>query len=437
MMFARITEALKKREDLAGWTARHIRTSGAQMYAIPQGIESQRAVDGERYLVEVVRNTSASDGSPAVGGGNASLLAGEDIEAAIDQATLVAGLVANPVHGIPGPAVFPDVVLCDEKLQKDASTAMLDVMDRMRSAVSQHPNVRLSAAECFGETEHTHLVNSHGIDVEQDSTLVDVEFVLHAQKADRESENLAEMSRRQVADLNIETAVAARARYALDSLEAENPPSWQGPVVLRSETLATFLAGDQLSRGVIQTRASAASKYSGISQWEPGKSVFRTEVQGDPLSVWANRTVPFGTASNRFDAEGLPARRVEVIRENDLVSLVASQRYADYLNVPATGDFGNIELPPGSTPAAALLTEPYVEVVQFSWFFPNAITGDFATEIRFGYLVQNGIRKPFRGGQLIGNYMDALANVRWSAETGLFGAYLGPELARFNALKVA
>jgi hypothetical protein len=38
---------------------------------------------------------------------------------------------------------------------------------------------------------------------------------------------------------------------------------------------------------------------------------------------------------------------------------------------------------------------------------------------------------------LIGNYMDALADVCWSAETGFFGTYLGPHTARFNDLKVA
>jgi len=436
-MVSQIAEALQRLHDLAGWTVRHVRTSGVQVYAVPRGIESQRAVNGERYLIDVLRNTSDADGSPAVGSGNASLLPGGDIEAALDQATLVAGLVANPVHGLPGPAGFPNIPLCDEALQQEAATAMLEVMERIRLAVARHPNVHLSAAECFGEIENTHLVSSRGIDVEQESTQVDIEFVLHSQKADRESETLTEMSRRRVADLNIEEIVEAQARCALDSLTAETAPSWLGPVVLRDETLGAFMAGDQLSRGVIQTRASAASKYTGISQWEPGKSVFRADVHGDPLTVWANRTVPFGTASSRFDAEGLPARRVELIRENELVSFAASQRYADYLQVPATGDFGNIELPPGSASASELLAEPYVEVVQFSWFNPNAITGDFATEIRFGYLVQNGHRKPFRGGQLIGNYMDALANVRWSSETGLFGAYLGPQLARFNELKVA
>ncbi|HLF73085.1 MAG TPA: metallopeptidase TldD-related protein, partial [Anaerolineales bacterium] len=85
----------------------------------------------------------------------------------------------------------------------------------------------------------------------------------------------------------------------------------------------------------------------------------------------------------------------------------------------------------------ALLAEPYVEIIQFSWFNPDPITGDFATEIRLGYLVENGVRRPFKGGQLIGNFLDALADVRWSAETGFFGNYLGPHTARFNDLQIA
>jgi PmbA protein len=226
-------------------------------------------------------------------------------------------------------------------------------------------------------------------------------------------------------------------RYTLDSLEAGEPVSWQGPVVLRGDALAEFLVGGNYSGSVIQGLASAAMKYAQLSPWEVGKSVFRGEVKGDPLNVWANRTLPFGSNSDRFDAEGQPARRVEVIHDNKLSAFIANQRYAEYLNVPATGAFGNIELPAGRTAASDLLSEPYVEIVQFSFFNPDTITGNFATEMRFGYLVENGVRKPFRGGQLVGNYMDALADVRWSAETEFFGAYLGPHTARFNNLKIA
>jgi predicted Zn-dependent protease len=437
-MVNQIVEALNKRTDLAGWTVRHVRTHGTQIYAVPKGIESERAVYDERYLIDVLRNTSAQDGSPAVGSGNASLLPGEDIPSAIEQATLVAGLVANPVHGLPGPAAMPEVPLCDAGLQKDASGAMRLIMENIRTAAGKYPEVRLTAAESFGELQTTHLVNSRGLDVEQETTQVDIEFVLNGRKGGREAETFEAYTRRRISDLDLEGVIQSKARCTLDALSAgASPASWQGPVVLSGDVLAVFLAGDDLNGSVIQTLSSAASKYSRMSPWEIGQPVFKGDVNGDPLTVWANRQLPFGSASDCFDAEGLPAQRLDLIHENTLGAFSASQRYADYLQIPATGAFGNIELPAGKTPAARLLAEPYVEIVQFSWFNPDPITGDFATEIRFGYLVENGQRKPFKGGLLVGNYMDALANVRWSAETGFFGAYLGPQTACFNELKIA
>ena len=388
-------------------------------------------------MIDVLRNTTTADGSPAVGSGDASLLPGGNIEHAIDQATLVAGLVANPVYGLPSPGPLPDVPLSDETLKEDVSGVMRSVMERMQAVAANHKDVRLTAAECFGEIHETHLINSRGIDAVQESTTIEVEYVLHGQKGDHESETFDSMIRRRVVDLGLEAAMDKRSQYACDLLEAEAPAEWRGPVVLRGDALAIFLAGDNLNGSVLQSLASASSKYGKFSSWEIGKSVFRGEVKGDPLTVWANRALPFGVASNRFDAEGLPAQRLELIRENKLSAFAASQRYAEYLQIPATGAFGNIELPAGNTAASELLAQPYVEIVQFSWFNPDTITGDFATEIRFGYFVENGLRKPFKGGQLVGNYMDALADVRWSAETGFFGAYLGPHTARFNDLKIA
>ena len=436
-MLHKIVNALKERSDLAGWTVRHLITRGAQIYAVPGQIESQRAVEVERYRIDVLRQTSAPDGSQAMGSGDATLLPGGDIQAAIEKAALVAGLVANPVHTVPAPAALPDVSLIDTDLQRDASAATKDVMERMRVAASKNNSVQLTAAECFGEIHTTHLVNSRGIDAEQEATQINIELVLHSQRGENDVETFTEMTRRRVADFHLEKEIELQGRYTLDLFEAGTPPSWQGPVVLREDVLAVFLAGGALGGGVIQTLGSASSKYAKVSPWEIGKPVFQSEVKGDPLTVWANRRIPFGTRSNRFDEEGLPAQRLELIRENKLVAFSASQRYADYLNLPATGAFGGVELPPGQVQASALLAEPYVEIIQFSWFNPDTITGDFATEIRLGYLVENGTRKPFKGGQLIGNVLDALADVRWSAETGFFGSYLGPHTARFNNLKIA
>jgi len=225
----------------------------------------------------------------------------------------------------------------------------------------------------------------------------------------------------------------------MDLLGAQAAPNYTGPVVVREAALANFIGGDGLDEGrsIFAALGSAQSKYSQLSHWETGKSIFRSEVTGDPLTLWANRQLPFGIQSDCFDAEGLPAQRVLLIDDNVLANFAASQRYAAYLAVPATGSFGNLEIPAGQTAEADLLTGPYVEVVAFSWFNPNFITGEFATEIRLGYLVDGAQRIPFRGGLLVGNVLDALANVRWSRETGFYGYYQGPRTARFGQLMVA
>jgi PmbA protein len=393
-------------------------------------------VGNEQYRIDVLRETSDSQGKPAVGTGNSVLLPDGDIHAAIEKAVLTAGLVTNPVHSIPAPAPMPDVPLVDAELQKDPAHVTKSIMGQIQHSASRNEQVRLTAAECFGEIHTIHLVNSRGIDAEQEATQIHVEFVLHSQRGDEHMESFTEIQRRRAFDLQIETEIAEKTRHTLDLFESRPPDPRTGSVVLRGPALATFVAGDSLHGGVVHTLGSAEAKYAKISSWEIGKSVFRGEVKGDPLTVWATRCIPFGTNSNRFDNEGLPAQRLQLIRDNQLVAFAASQRYADYMQLPATGAFGGVELAPGSLSASDLLEEPHVEIIQFSWFNPDLITGDFATEIRFGYIVENGERRPFRGGQLIGNYLDALADVRWSAETGMFGNYLGPHTARFNNLKI-
>ncbi len=226
--------------------------------------------------------------------------------------------------------------------------------------------------------------------------------------------------------------MSRRAAWTRDLLAAAPPPSYQGAVVLRDGALAEFMNG-----GVIQTLGSARQKFVGASTWEIGKSVLPDDASGDPLTVWANRQLPYGVGADRFDADGIPSQRLALIRDNMLQAFSAGQRYAEYLGIPVTGEFGAIEVAAGSRPAADLLAEPHVEVAAFSWFNPDEITGDFASEIRLGYVVDRGRRTPFKGGQLIGNYLAALARARWSRETGFYGGYQGPTTVRIDGVNVA
>jgi len=75
-MLKNILRALEARADLTAWAVRHIRTRGAQIYAVPRTVEAQRAVANERYVIDVLRTTPGPDGAPSVGTGNATILPG-------------------------------------------------------------------------------------------------------------------------------------------------------------------------------------------------------------------------------------------------------------------------------------------------------------------------------------------------------------------------
>jgi PmbA protein len=439
-MLDTLLAALQQRPDLQAWSVKHIVQHGAQLYAIAQQVEAQREVDQEYYVIDVLRDTNEAD-TPSCGTATITLLPGAAIAGAIDEAALMAGLVHNPPHTIPAPAAMPDVPLADAALltAPDRSTALDQLYERLRQAVAQQPQVRLTAAEFFADETTTHLINSRGVDATQTATSVAAEWVLINRSDGQETEALSEMTRRRASDIDIETEIALRAQGTIDLLHAAPATDYTGPVVLRSEALANFMCGDKVfaETGLFAMLGSARSKFGQLSKWEIGQAIFRGEVRGDSLTVWATRQLPYGTQSNIFDDEGLPAQRVLLVEDNILRALTAGQRYADYLSLPPTGAFGNIEVPPGRATQAELLAEPHVEIVSFSWFNPNPITGDFSTEIRLGYVVDHNGRRPFRGGLLIGNVLDALADVRWSSETEFWGNYLGPAAARFETLTVA
>lgn len=415
-----------------GWTARREQRHGTQFFSAGGRTEAERQTREERCIVAVVCETTGLDGSPGCGLGDATILPGDAVEPAIERAVEMARHVHNPPHGLPGPAPLPSVPLEDPDLIEHPEEVLLEAHTRLTALASRQPSLRLTAAEWHAESVETTLVNSRGQEGNQKSTAIDIEWVVVTGRADDRVESFFERRLRRLADLHLEKEFDLLAKRAVDRQHASPSPTWDGPVVVADTTLATFL-----DSGPIRFLGSAANRYAKLSGWEIGQQVVPDGPGGEPLTLWANRILPFGVRSCRFDDEGIPGQRVRLIHNNHLESFSATQRYAEYLNLPPTGEFGDLELPAGQTAAATLLAPPYLEVAGFSWFNPDPVTGDFATEIRMGYVTENGSRRPFRGGLLIGNLMAALGQARWSTETGFYGNYLGPTTGRFEGLKVA
>ena len=435
-MLGKIQKALSDNSAIKAWIIRHETIHGFQQYELKTSTESQREINSELYMVDVLCDSTNGEAKPGSGLGTVSILPGGDIESAIEKAVLTAQLVHNDPYDFAEPTSIQDIDLVDNEYLKDPSAKIQGLLNTLKETTSAFPHVRLTAAECFGEEKYTHLISSKGINVTQNDTQVYLQWVYIGGSGDEEVESFAEVYRRRIEDLDLDEEAALRAQYTSDLLEAEGPPSYEGPIYVQGPTLAVMVAGEMLAGSLIQTLSSAALKYSGETPWDIGKTIFREEVKGDDLNLWANRQLPYGVPSSAFDKEGIPAQRIALVEDNKLAAFIADQRFADYLDMQPSGDFGSVEIPGGSISQSELKTEPHIEIAEFSWFNPSPVTGDFACEIRLGYIVEDGKKKPFKGGMLVGNLLDALADMRWSKETGFYGNYLGPKAALFNNLKV-
>jgi predicted Zn-dependent protease len=80
--------------------------------------------------------------------------------------------------------------------------------------------------------------------------------------------------------------------------------------------------------------------------------------------------------------------------------------------------------------------ERVLYVRSFSWLTPDFARGNFSSEVRVGYLHENGRRTPVKGGSVSGNVFKALGAARHARETVFRGDYLGPVAVRFEGLTV-
>ena len=451
-MDPRIVAALHAHAGIADWTLRLERARGVQIYLVGTDVESVREVSREAYEVDLFHDHPAPAGAGIDGDlarGSATIpLALIDLErlpAVLDDAVTMASLVSNRPWTLPEAMPLPDVELADARLVHgaDAVAAGLQAAEQIRELAEREraSGVRLSGAELFLTYYEQELANSRGISATATSTRILMEITLLARGTQDETEHFRQTERRRLADLKLGDAIAAGAQLARDKLRASAPATQRGPVIVGGEALNQMMIGQVLGLpGAYLFQASARTAYENLSRWELGGSVYGEAVPvGDLLTLRANALRPYGGDSYRWDSDGLPGRDLLVIEAGVLRSRPASQRFAQYLGVPATGRPGVAQMAPGTSSIGDLRASerPILEVLDFSASNVESLSGDFGMEIRVGYEWGPDGPRPITGGSVTGNLFEAMANARFSSETAEFARFVGPAAIRFESLQVA
>ena len=440
-MLDQVVRALRAQDGVDDWLVRHVCKRSTQHYVIGAVPESRRSVTSEQAVVTVMNDHPGAEAShgPQRGEAQVTILPTDvgQLTAKLKQAVFMAELTDNPPYTPAPPADYPEVQLAEAEMQSAPRRVAERLVDQLTEALARERDVRLSSAEVFVEERDIAIENSRGASGRQLCTDLLLDFVLLASNGDNEMESHIAVKRRRSAGLDIAEMARQQAQYARDALEAGTPRTGVFPVLVSDEALVELLLSEGDSPLVLLS--SAELKYQQLTRWELGQPALLEEPTGDPLTMYSNALAPFGTRSGCFDADGLPGQRTLIIDNGILKRFWASNRYAQYLQIDASGSFGTMELATGSMPFAALQDdhELLYHIVAFSAMSPDPITGDFVGEIRLGYELENGQRRPIRGGSVSGNLLAVLAAASLSQESAFHGDYLGPKAMRFPQITVA
>jgi len=447
--------------DVAGWSLRRIETDATTVIRLPgiytakEGrflrqpnphprevilspseevwlkVYGRHQADGSEYMGEAI-DQFVSDDEAAVKGTLTALA-----EAACTQPN-------QPYPVSEAVAEFPQVELADHEIHDLSHGALLARVQRFSDSVlnaaSGEFGVEVSNLEVFIRRLRTRIESSSGIALEYESTRTDAEICFIARFGDKVAEHTARPHARRLRDLDPQQLVLAGAVHARGIAQAGPPPQHSGPVVLTGAAVHDFL---KLEYQPLSWHCSGRAIHEKTSRYEKGKPASGEKpLTGDPMTLYSDPLVPFGPDS-RIEGDGVPARRICLLKDGCYDEVLGGLRYYHYLGLleqgaKPSGPAGNTFVPAGNHRTAELLGAGRTIVVRsFSDFRADPTSGDFASEIRLGEIREDGNEKHFKGGLLIGNWFDALADLKLSRETMAQDGYYGPATVRIGNLQVS
>jgi len=273
------------------------------------------------------------------------------------------------------------------------------------------------------------VVNTHGIELQETSTLMHASLETIARGADVATGSEFQNSRTLLASLDeVGNAAAEMARSSLGGVKAESGTF---------EVLLKPLAFAELLEGTLLSSLSADSVQKGRSSL---KGKVGEQVSSESLRIVDDGLISGGMDSSAFDGEGVPSQKTVLIEDGILKRFLYDSYTAGKDGVKSTGNAvrsGYSDVPRvgirnliiGSPRAHDLLAETKGYLVNglIGAHTANPISGDFSVEARNSFWIAPGEEaKPIRSLMLAGNIFDLLRDIEVGTDLRMVGAMVTP-----------
>lgn len=409
------------------------KTEAEEVFLVKKSVDLTRSKEVHHFSVTVYKNFE-DNGVKYKGSSTFNIhpsMKEEEIKKLIENGIFAAGFVKNEYYDIPK-GTNEKV----ENLKSEFSKGKLsDWTPKLLEALyinDKEENGGVNSAEIFLNNHYKRILTSSGVDLSYESYEGMIEFITTWKEEGKEEIELYKMLTFSdydptfISDNVKEMIFLAKERAnAKDTVASGNYK-----VILSGEPVKEVLS-------YYVNKSSASSVYNEISTIKVGDLIQGKEVKGDLINLLLDPKIKNSVYSAPIDNDGLVLSKITVIEDGKLKSYHGDLRHSYYLGTKPTGNIPNFVVGAGSKSIEDMKKEPYVELVTFSDFQMNSVTGEFGGEIRLGWYFDGKITKKITGGSLSGNIENIHHNIHLSKELQHNEEFVGPKAIEMFDLTVA
>ena len=431
-MLKKITDIL--RNQMAGNAYKIVeqKIESAELFFIKKELDMNRSKKVHHFDVTVYKDF-AENGVQYKGSATTKIyptLTETEIRTALDEAALAAGFVKNKYYPLVKPAVLKGAVQESMFAQKKLTEWLPELTISLFQA-DTNDRGGLNSAELFLNQIQTRIVTSEGIDLTRENYRGELEFIVNWKEESEEVELYKEIFFADFDPSLLTGNVARMLTYSKEkALATATPALKKQTVLLTGEPVRELL-------NFYYVQSAAQSVYEETSTISPGELIQGQDVKGDLVTLRLDPFLNNSTRSTPFDQEGWPLETVTIFEAGKLMRYWGDNRYSYYLNVAPTGNIGNLVFGGGTRSLQKSKENPYLELVAFSDFQLDSLTGDFAGEIRLGWYFDGSKTVPVTGGSISGNIKEVQQEMYFSQELQQENNFVGPQTIQLFNVSVA
>lgn len=423
-----IEDILRENSSVCDYKIISVNTESYELFFVHEKLETVRSTDTANTDVTVYVDHDGKRGNA-----NFKLYAATSEDEAkdlINTAVKNALCVDNEYYELPKNETLDGKI--ESNFENYTPKALASLVAKAVFSSDMYENGSINALEVFIYKYTVNVKNSQGIDKREVKYRAMVEAI--PTWTDGESVELYECKTFNNFDPeDIKQEIEEKMREVRDRGRAAPPQSpLNCKVVLKASELAQLL-------DAFTYEVNYSSVYAHSNLYSVGDKLQKEGTPHDNINVTMCGAIKGSSASALFDDDGTTFKDTEIIKDGAFVSYYGASRFAQYLDLTATGNLPCIKLGTGTLTDEMLKGEPYFECVSMSGLQVDPYSDYIGGEVRLAYYCDGDKITPLTGISISGKLSDALASVRFSTEqacSGHNGSYIGPKLASFDGIKI-